>query len=509
MTIAGYGRVSTTKDAQLDSLENQIDFFGQYAEKHGYTLYRVYADEGISGKQMKNRNEFLRMIEDAKLHLFDMVVVKDISRFSRNTVDLLTAIRELKASGIEVQFLSNNQTVLGNSEFVITVFGALAQEESASLSKRVKFGKRINAEKGRVPHNIYGYRQIDTFHLEIVEEEARTVRWIFRKYLEEGWGTRRVAAELNAAGSRSRAGVLWRAATVRRLMKNPIYCGILETNKSETVDFITGRRRDNSIEERFRLERPELRIVSQKDWQKAQEVLKRRADVYGSDSEKAKAGMKNRYSSQHLFSSMIRCEACGYSYCRKSWTTKKSGKVFYWACSGRNNFTSEFCPNGHTVNEQKLIHGLEEYFQSMVVDKAAFIQRALERADASPQGSRQESADSITQRIDTLKRKEQKYKEMYANDLLTLEELKDCLQRISKDSRELQERYLQAACFEKEEKDRKQQLLEQYGQLEKLLDISEWTNADLREVVDHISVSAAGGITVHMKLFLDRITQYQ
>ena len=119
---------------------------------------------------------------DAEHGLLDMVVVKDISRFARNTVDLLESVRRLKTLGIEVQFLTANMTNMGGSEFVLTVMGALAQEESANMSKRVKFGKKMNAEKGRVPNIVYGYDKIkgEYFSLLINQEEAAVVRQIFR-----------------------------------------------------------------------------------------------------------------------------------------------------------------------------------------------------------------------------------------------------------------------------------------------------------------------------------------
>ena len=157
MNIAAYCRVSTDKEDQLNSLEAQKEFFSEYTKRTGDNLVRLYADEGISGTKIKNRKEFLRMMADAEHGLFDMVVVKDISRFARNTVDLLQNVRKLKALGIETQFLTANMTSMGNSEFVLTIFGALAQEESANTSKRVKFGKKMNAEKGRVPNIVYGY----------------------------------------------------------------------------------------------------------------------------------------------------------------------------------------------------------------------------------------------------------------------------------------------------------------------------------------------------------------
>lgn len=123
MNIAAYCRVSTDKADQLNSLEAQKQFFTEYTKRTGDTLVRLYADEGLSGTKIKNRKEFQQMMADADTGLFDMVVVKDISRFARNTVDLLQNIRRLKSLGIETQFLTANMTSMGNSEFVLTISG--------------------------------------------------------------------------------------------------------------------------------------------------------------------------------------------------------------------------------------------------------------------------------------------------------------------------------------------------------------------------------------------------
>lgn len=181
MNIASYCRVSTEKEDQLNSLEAQKNFFKEYTDRSGDRLVKLYADEGLSGTKIKNRKQFLKMMTDAESGLFDMVVVKDISRFARNTVDLLQNIRKLKSLGIETQFLTANMTSMGNSKFVLTVFGALAQEESANTSKRVKFGKKINAEKGRVPNIVFGYDKTigDYFNLTINKAEADVVRRIY------------------------------------------------------------------------------------------------------------------------------------------------------------------------------------------------------------------------------------------------------------------------------------------------------------------------------------------
>ena len=219
MNIAAYCRVSTDKADQLNSLEAQKEFFSEYTKRTGDTLVRLYADEGISGTKIKNRKEFLRMMSDAEHGLFDMVVVKDISRFARNTVDLLQNVRKLKSLGIETQFLTANMTSMGNSEFVLTIFGALAQEESANTSKRVKFGKKMNAEKGRVPNIVYGYDKTigDYFNLAINKEESKVVQQIYKWYTEEGYGAAKIANMLNEKSpcymcARMRRGYLYNKA---------------------------------------------------------------------------------------------------------------------------------------------------------------------------------------------------------------------------------------------------------------------------------------------------------
>ena len=140
-----------------------------------------------------------------------MVVVNDISHFARNTVDLLQSVRKLKSLGIETQFLTANMTSMGNSEFVLTIFGALAQEESANTSKRIKFGKKMNAEKGRVPNIVFGYDKTigDYFNLSINENEAKAIRQIFQWYTGVGYGGSKIANMLNERGIKTKRGNNW------------------------------------------------------------------------------------------------------------------------------------------------------------------------------------------------------------------------------------------------------------------------------------------------------------
>ena len=271
MNIAAYCRVSTDKSDQLNSLETQKEFFLEYTKCTGDNLIKLYADEGISGTKIKNRKEFQRMLADAEKGLFDMVVVKDISRFARNTVDLLQSVRKLKSLGIETQFLTANMTSMGNSEFVLTIFGALAQEESANTSKRIKFGKKMNAEKGRVPNIVFGYDKTigDYFNLSINENEAKAIRQIFRWYTEEGYGGSKIANMLNERGIKTKRGNNWSQNSVCRILTNEIYTGKIINGKEEIADFLTGQRKEKDESEWLVTIRPELRIIEDEVFDKA------------------------------------------------------------------------------------------------------------------------------------------------------------------------------------------------------------------------------------------------
>ena len=274
MRYVAYCRVSTGSDEQLNSLINQEKFFREYVERRGDKLIRIYADRGISGKSMENRTEFKKLLSDSDKGEFDAVLVKDISRFARNTLDFLTGIRALKMRGVDVVFIGANQKVLGESEFVLTMFAALAQEESCALSKRIIFGKKQGAKGGRVPNIIYGYDKIDTYTLRINPDEAKVVKDIYRMYAYQNMGYRKIAEKLNTRGIPSKLGKEWNPKAIKRILLNPIYKGVLVNNKTETKDFLLGIRSEVALEDRFYHIREELRIVEE-------ELFERVCDIMG------------------------------------------------------------------------------------------------------------------------------------------------------------------------------------------------------------------------------------
>lgn len=495
MRIAAYCRVSTDKDEQLDSLNHQKEFFVEYAKRSGHELVRLYADEGISGTSLKKREEFKRLLRDAELGLFDMVVVKDISRFARNTVDALQSIRKLKSMGICTLFLTANMDSMGDSEFILTLFSAMAQEESSNLSKRVKWGKRINAEKGRVPQRIFGYDRIDNFTLEINPTEAGIVRKIFSLYNDQGLGCRTISATLNRDRDKTKLGSDWNARGVRRVLVNPIYCGILINHKYEIEDYLTGRQIRLPEEEQFCHSRPAWAIVTPEAFRKAQEIMASRRTQYDS----GEPFMAGRYSAKHTFSTLIKCAHCGRSFTRKSYTYANTR--VYWRCVTNDQYTAEKCDNRTCLDEPELLKRLREYFASLIEDRDAFVADILASLDKRLPASQnpEQAKREIEAKRKKLLSKKSRYQEMYASDILSLTELKEKITGITEELNALDRALARLAPGKKAV-----EAVQRYtGEIQRFLELETVTNMDMRRILDHISVDREGHVRVVLRKFDD------
>ncbi len=497
MNIAAYCRVSTDKADQLNSLEAQKEFFSEYTKRTGDTLVRLYADEGISGTKIKNRKEFLRMMADAEHGLFEMVVVKDISRFARNTVDLLQNVRKLKSLGIETQFLTANMTSMGNSEFVLTIFGALAQEESANTSKRVKFGKKMNAEKGRVPNIVYGYDKTigDYFNLTINQKEAQVVRQIYQWYTKEGYGAAKIANMLNEKGLTTKRNCKWSQNATCRILTNELYTGKIINGKQEVSDFLTGQRKEKDETEWIVVERPELRIIDDETYEQAQEILRSRHDAFNISHE--------RQSNKHLFSTLIKCKECGWSF-RRTVRTYKNTYV-RWVCSGHNGRGADSCPNAVAVDENELIEVLQEYFAEILKQKKKVIryvvgefQRVYKAKDENLEYEKE-----LTAQLSKLQKIRQKYMDMYADDLISREELNEKIGGMRKEIERL-ENELKMVSYHLTKGEQLEAVLNStFQQIEDIADVRQMTNEQLKRIIQKIEVDKDGNVDIYLRLFGD------
>lgn len=493
--MSGYGRVSTDEEKQLDSLEHQKEFFADFAISRNYTLYNVYADEGISGKQLKKRDEFNRMMKDAELGLFTLVVVKDVSRFARNTVDLLTSVRKLKSLGVEVLFVNNNQKVLGESEFIITLLGAMAQEESSNLSKRVKFGKKINAKKGRVPPRIFGYDRIDNFTLSINEDEADIVREMFRLYVEEGLGCRRIALDLDAQGARTKFGYQWNSGNIKKMLENPIYCGRYINHKYEITDFLEGTRTKLPLEENFEHDRPDWAIISEDVFDQAQKIKAERRIQYQNDY----THTKGRYSSRHLFSTLIKCEHCGRSFSRRVVTYKNT--YIYWRCTTNNQYTSERCDNNIVLEEGELKDHIYQILSDIMGDEGKFASTRMEKYETFHADKRNDyDVKALTSQKEKLEYQKERYQELFANDIISLAEVKQKIAKTNEQIETILKQISQGVVDEAKSEDAKKSISKSLRNINEFLALENATNVDLRKIISKIEVNRNGELKIHLKI---------
>lgn len=495
MNIAAYCRVSTEKEDQLNSLEAQKKFFAEYTRRTGDNLVRLYADEGLSGTKIKNRKEFLQMMSDAELGRFDMLVVKDISRFARNTVDLLQNIRKLRELGIETHFLTANMTSMGNSEFVLTIFGALAQEESANTSKRVKFGKRINAEKGKVPNLAFGYNKIpgDYFNLVINEKEADIVRKIYNWYINDGCGAAKIANMLNEKGVKTKRNCCWSQNAVCRILTNELYTGKIINGKEEVADFLTGKRAERDENDWIITEKPELKIIERQAFQRVQQIMSERG-------KKFKTG-NSRHSNQHLFSTLIKCKECRWSF-RRSVRQYKNTYI-RWVCSGHNGKGADSCPNSVTVDENELIDVLQNYFTEFLINRKNVIKYAVGefKKEYKEKNENISYEKELKAKLVKLQNIRQKYMDMYTDDIISRTEMNEKLSGIKKETQRLHNE-LEMVSYHLKNGERLEEILENtFKEISDIADVRNMTNAQLKKIVQKIEVDKEGNVEIYLRSF--------
>lgn len=497
MNIAAYCRVSTDKADQLNSLETQKKFFVEYAEKTGHTLVRLYADEGLSGTKVKHRREFQRMMAEAELGMFDQLVVKDISRLARNTVDLLQSVRRLKALGIQTLFLTANMDSMGDSEFVLTMFGALAQEESANMSKRIKFGKRVNAERGKVPNLVYGYDKTigDYFSLTVNPEEADIVRKIYDWYIQDGFGAGKIADTLNRQGLRTKRGRAWNQNGVCRILSNPIYTGKIINGKQEIRDFLTSARTDRPEDEWLITDRPELRIISDEQFRLAAEIRAGRNQMFHQEHK--------RQSSKYLFSTLIQCKECGWSFRRISRTYKNT--YVRWVCSKRNGQGTAHCENASSVEENQLIKQLDQYFRSLIRDRKKAVQLFRQKLKESLGGDfAKEEQRTLRDRLAKLEKTRKKYLDLYADDLITRQELDKQLGGTREEIGRLEERLRQLELTALGDGMMNALIGQMLQNLDNFLTVRNLNNGQLKQLISKIEVDKDGNVDVYLRILPER-----
>jgi site-specific DNA recombinase len=359
--VAAYARVSTENEEQMSSFDAQMDYYTRHIQANpAWEFVEVYTDEGISATSTKKRDGFNRMIADALGGKIDLVITKSVSRFARNTVDTLTTVRQLKDKGVEVFFEKENiYTMDSKGELLITIMSSLAQEESRSISENVTWGQRKRFADGKVslPYGQFlGYEKGEDGLPIIVESEAKTVRLIYRLFLE-GKTPSGIAKHLTENHIPTPSGKKkWQPSTVESILTNEKYKGDAVLQKTFTVDFLTKKKKINEGEiPQYYVENSHPAIVSGEVFDLVQHEFKKRKNVKGY---KTGGG---------CFSGKIICGQCGSFYGSKVWHSTSKYRRIIWQCN--HKFKNEKkCQTPH-LYEDAIKQAFLEAFNSLLNNK--------------------------------------------------------------------------------------------------------------------------------------------
>ena len=435
LRVTFYARVSTDKDEQLNSLENQIQYYTDLIQsKVSWTYIPGYIDEGISGTSTKKRDSFLQMIEDAKAGRFDFIITKEISRFSRSTLDSIQYTQELLEHNVGVLFQNDNINTLDpDSEFRLVVMAGVAQDEVRKLSERLKFGFRQAIKNGHVLGNdkLWGYDKKDCI-LTINESEAKAVRRIFDLYANQKMGIRRISQKLYDEGFTSRRGNAFNVLTIRHILENPKYKGWYCANKSQTVDYRSKRKIFLEEDEWIMYPDPSIpAIVSEELWDRANALYKRRRQQMLSHQNAAE--FHNRYP----YSGKIICEEHGTSFHRQVRKSMK-GEKEAWQCRVYRNRGRAGCSAPQLLTEE-LDQIMARIFDQLAQDKQAIVEAVVKIIRSVPNElDYQQDIRRIAEEISAIIWKKDRLLEMSIERALSTTEFKQRNERLNQQLQELE-----------------------------------------------------------------------
>lgn len=420
--VTFYARVSTDQDEQINSLENQVQYYTELIQsKPNWRYVPGYIDEGISGGTTRKRDDFNRMIRDAKAGMFDFIITKEISRFSRSTLDSIKYTQELLDYNVGVFFQNDNINTLDtDSEFRLVIMAGVAQDEIRKLSERLKFGFRQAIKNGHVLGNdkLYGYDKKDCV-LTVNEEEAEIIRIIFDLYGNQRLGTRTISKRLMELGYTSREGNAFNTLTIRHILENPKYKGWYCGNKSQSVDYRTKRNVLLDESEWVTYPDPSIpAIVSEELWNRANALYKRRREEMKSHS--SALSFHNRYP----YSAKIYCEEHGTTFHRQVIQAKK-GQQEVWQCKVYRSHGRAACL-APQIRSSDLDLILSDIFRELVRDKEKIIDSLVTVLTNIPKEvDYGKLRCQVENEMDDLERKKNRLLDLSIAGALTVEEFKE------------------------------------------------------------------------------------
>lgn len=404
LNVAYYARVSTEKVEQQASIKHQEEHFEELIHSNNrWKFAGSYIDDGISGMHADKREEFQRMLKDAKLGKIDMIITKEISRFARNTLDSIQYTRELLSYGVCVWFQNDGiNTIDDDSEFRLTIMAGVAQDEIRKLSSRIKFGHAQSIKNGVVlGHRMYGYSNHQG-KLELIPEEADMVRMVFRDYAS-GISTPRIEKKLWNMGYRSFKGGKISRDVIKNIIRNPKYKGYYCGGKVKIVDMFTKKQEFLPQSEWVMFKDDGSRvpqIIDEITWEKANAYLRERGEAIKS--------RKTSFKSENIFTGKLFCANDGAPYWMKQHYIRGKEDV-RWVCSYKIKNGAASCDSfGLAESELKeviaeLINKSSENIDSILEEYFEILQSSIKNIPDN-----KNEISRLEKQIDLLKQKREK-----------------------------------------------------------------------------------------------------
>ena len=424
LRVTFYARVSSKKEEQENSLENQVMYFSELIKNNPrWTYVDGYVDR-IRGEAASNRPNFQRMTEDGKAGAFDLVLTKEVSRFARNTVDGLIVTRELLRAGVGVFFQNDNLcTIDTDAELRLTIMLAIATDEVRKLSERVRWGHKRSIESGKVLGNnrIFGYDKEDG-RLAVNEPEAEMVRLIFELYATGQYSSRKIEGILFDKGYRGREGTRIHHNTINGIIQNPKYKGFYCGNKVKVIDHRTREQRflpeDEWILYKDETGETVPAIVTEELWERANAIFRERSAEI--------KGRTRSFKDKSVFTGKIWCRAHDAPYWRTSYSNsvKLHQPVYQWICSEKKRSGAKAC-SSFAIMEDDLYKMLSDHFKLVAGNIEEYVAEFLRiYKGTNTEVNTQRQINELKVKLEKEKAKREKLLDLYTEDMISKAEFK-------------------------------------------------------------------------------------
>ena len=503
LRVCAYARVSTDSEEQLESYQSQVKYYTELINNNPeWQFIEVYADEAITGTKTNKRTDFNRMINDCMNGEIDLVIVKSISRFARNTVDTLTHVRALKEKGVAVMFEEENiNTLTMDGELLLTILSSVAQQEVQNVSEHVKRGLEMKIERCEMIgfNGCLGFDyNTEDKTITINEEEAEVICYIFNRYCE-GAGGKVIARELKNLGFKTKRGDSnFSDSGIIGIIKNEKYKGDLLMGKTFTTDPISKRRLLNMGESnQYYVENHHEAIVSKEVWERANEILNKRK---GSNSKSD--GKREKYSRQFAFSCMLKCGFCGGNLTRRTWNSRTDYKKTIWQCVKSTKHGKKECPYCKGVPEELIENAFVRGYNTLCTYDGEFIDGFLEHVRIGLQDNDTEKElKSIGKKIAKLKERKGQLVDMRLDDKVDEETYQSKLAEVSQKMEEL---LLKKQSLQDKKKD-EQEIEKRLAEFQRII-----SKGDILQKFDrHVFESVVDRIIVGEKLENGEVNPYK